>query len=78
MRIPKDIEMGKPSREATEEALAELSKYLSPDKVLRSIDHPELTARGQREISEVKLPFPPDEDSVYNNDRHDRDYEDID
>lgn len=39
----------KPTREEQEQAMQEVSKFLSRDKVLKSPDYPELEVRGKRE-----------------------------
>lgn len=40
----------KPSKEEQERAMKEVAKYLSPNKVLKSEEHPDLEVRGEREI----------------------------
>lgn len=69
----KKLEMRVPSKEATADAMRELSQYLSTSKQLRSNDHPELTMRGQREDSNV---IKPDPDSLYREGRLDNVYDD--
>lgn len=62
------------SKAAIEEALRNISKYFSSSLVIRSTSHPELEMRGSRQPAS----FPQHSDSFYNNDRHERDYDDID
>jgi len=71
MHTNKNIEVGIPSREATDEALRNLSQFFSRSKVLRSNDHPELSVRGQR--AEIQKADP---DNHYRADRLDNVYDD--
>jgi len=68
----KNLEIGIASKEATEEALKNISKFFSSAKVIRSTDHPDLAVRGSRELKA----FPPDVDSHYRADRLDNVHDD--